>query len=259
MNRVKGDKVGVLNGTIKRDVPIPLYYQLKEIILNEIMSGTLKPGDCLPTENEFMQSYNISRATVRQAMIELVNENYLSRQKGKGTFVSKPKITQKYINRVETYKEQMKKIGINPTTKVEVCEVVKPSLAICKELNISDDTKVIKLVRIRSINEEPILIAETYMPYTLCHFVLEHDMVNESLYQILSEREETKIVKATRTIESALASEKVANMLNIQKGDALQIITTTASNKENSVIEYTVAKYRGDRNVFVVETQVDLQ
>jgi len=254
----KGDLVNILNGIIKRDVPIPLYYQLKEIIVNELISGVLVPGDYLPTENEFMESYHISRATVRQAMGELVNEDYLSRQKGKGTFVSKPKITQKYINRVETYKEQMKKIGVNPTTEVVSCQKINPSSVICKALNISENTEVIQLVRIRSIDGEPIVVAETYMPYSICKFVLEHNMVSESLYQILSENNQTKIVKAIRTIEAVLADKSLAGMLNIQKGDALQMIKTTASNKEDSVIEYTVAKYRGDRNLFVVETQVDL-
>lgn len=250
--------MNILNGTIKRDVPIPLYYQLKEIILNEILTGILIPGDYLPTENEFMESYHISRATVRQAMAELVNENYLSRQKGKGTFVSKPKITQKYINRVETYKEQMKKIGINPTTEVVSCKLIKPSSTICNVLNISENDQVIQLIRIRSIDGEPIVVAETYMPYSVCKVVLDHDMVRESLYHILSENEHTKIVKAIRTIEAVLASESLSKMLAIQKGDALQVIKTTASNKEDIVIEYTIAKYRGDRNLFVVETQVDL-
>ena len=250
--------MAILNGVIKRDIPIPLYYQLKEIILNEITSGKLAPDDCLPTENEFMESYQISRATVRQAMAELVNENYLSRQKGKGTFVSKPKITEQYINRVETYKEQMKKSKASVVTQVVSCDVIHPNVAIGKALNISQKDKVIRLVRLRLVEEEPIVIAETYMPYTLCKFVLEHDIVNESLYQILSEDSSTAITKAKRTIEAVLASESAAKLLNIESGAALQIIKTTASNHEDIIIEYTIAQYRGDRNLFVVETQVEL-
>jgi GntR family transcriptional regulator len=250
--------VNILHGTIKRDVPIPLYYQLKEIILGEIISGNLSAGDYLPTENEFMESYHISRATVRQAMAELVNESYLSRQKGKGTFVSKPKIAEQYINRVETYKEQMNKIGASPTTEVVCCKKAKGSMTVCNALHLPENADVIKLIRIRSIENEPIVIAETYMPYAKCKFVLDHDLVNESLYHILSEVDFTRIVKARRTIESVLASESEAKMLNIHKGDALQIIKTTACNKEDIRIEYTIAKYRGDRNLFVVETQVDL-
>ena len=250
--------MSVLNGTIKRDSPIPLYYQLKEIILNEITSNKLIAEDYLPTENEFMEAYQVSRATVRQAMGELVNENYLKRQKGKGTFVSKPKITQKSINRVISYQEQMKKIGKNATTKVISCEVVTPSVAVCKALNISKEEQVIQLVRIRFVDLEPIVVAKTYMPYPFCSFVLEHNMENESLYEILSTYQQTRIIQAKRTIEAVLASTSEANMLEIERGDALQVIRTTASNAEDTIIEYTIAKYRGDRNLFVVETQIDL-
>jgi GntR family transcriptional regulator len=247
----------LLKGLLKRNIPIPLYYQLKEIVLNEILNGKLEAGDCLPTENEFMSSYQISRATVRQAMTELVNENYLTRQKGKGTFVSKPKITQQYINRVETYKEQMNKIGMNPTTEVIIFQITKANLAIGKELGLAKGAKIIELVRLRLIDAEPIVVAKTYMPYEICAFVLEHNMQEESLYQILAEHSETRITKVKRTIEAVVAGESIAKRLKIMRGDAIQIIRTSAVNSKEQVIEYTIAKYRGDRNLFVVETQVD--
>ncbi|WP_171903737.1 GntR family transcriptional regulator [Cellulosilyticum sp. I15G10I2] len=250
--------MSILNGVIKRESPIPLYYQLKEIILSELTSNRLVSGDYLPTENELMAYYQISRATVRQAMSELVNEGYLSRQKGKGTFVSKPKITQQSINRVETYQEKMRKIGKNAGTKVVYCDIIMPSATICQALSLSKQHKVIRLVRIRLVDEEPIVVAETYMPYNVCSFVLEHDLESESLYAILSENEKTRIVTAKRTIEAVLASESAAKMLEITEGDALQVIKTIALNKENIVIEYTTAKYRGDRNLFIVETQVEV-
>ena len=69
--------MSLLKTSLKKDSPLPLYYQLKEIILNEITEGKLIVGDALPTENEWMNAYKISRATVRQAMSELVNEAYL--------------------------------------------------------------------------------------------------------------------------------------------------------------------------------------
>ena len=250
--------MGVLSATINREIPIPLYYQLKEIILSEITNGSLVPGDYLPTENELMARYQISRATVRQAMTELVNENYLSRQKGKGTFVSKPKISQQYIDKVETYREQIKKMGAQPSTKMLSFEVIGANALIAKALNITKETEVIKLIRIRFVEEEPIVIAETYMPYSLCKFVLDYDMSSQSLYDLLSSDDKTKIVKAKRTIEAELADEEVSRYLEIKNGAPLQVIKTTAFNREEVTIEYTIAKYRGDRNLFVIETKVGI-
>lgn len=246
----------ILHGTLKKDLPIPLYYQLKEVILKAINNGDLKIGDCLPTEIQFMESYNISRSTVRQAILELVSEGYLYRQKGKGTFVSPPKIKQSYINKVETYNEQMKRLGIKPKTKILEFIITSPSSIVCKKLNLDSDSKVIKLVRIRYGDNEPIVIVETYLPYKLGNFVMEHDMAVESLYEVLSNRKNTQVIRATRAIEATVANKKEADTLQVEKGHALQVIKTVGCNKDNIPIEYTIAKYRGDRNTFIIETQV---
>lgn len=73
---------------VERDSPLPLYYQIKALIREQIESGQLKPGDQVPTEDEFCQRYGISRSPVRQAMKELVYEGVLIRRPGTGTFVS---------------------------------------------------------------------------------------------------------------------------------------------------------------------------
>ena len=83
--------------TFDKDVPVPLYYQLKEIIREDIERGRLSPGRSIPSERELVDRYNISRMTVRQAISELVVEGYLYRQRGKGTFVAEPKIKQKLL------------------------------------------------------------------------------------------------------------------------------------------------------------------
>lgn len=78
---------------IDRDVPIPAYYQLKQLIKQQIQQGDLKPGDQIPTEAEFCQRYNLSRTPVRQALQELVFEGLLVRTPGRGTFVARPRGT----------------------------------------------------------------------------------------------------------------------------------------------------------------------
>lgn len=73
---------------IDRDVPIPAYYQLKQLIKAQIEEGDLQPGDRLPTEAELCEQYNLSRTPVRQALKELVFEGLLTRTPGRGTFVA---------------------------------------------------------------------------------------------------------------------------------------------------------------------------
>ena len=82
----------MLNYTLHKDIPVPLYYQLKLQILADIKEGRLHVGDMLPPECELCKEMGISRPTVRQAMGELVAEGHLTRCKGKGTFVSAPSV-----------------------------------------------------------------------------------------------------------------------------------------------------------------------
>lgn len=73
---------------IDKSSPLPIYYQIEEQLKKQIENGELKPNDSLPSEREFAERFEISRMTVRQAINNLVNDGYLYRQKGRGTFVS---------------------------------------------------------------------------------------------------------------------------------------------------------------------------
>ena len=242
---------------IKRDIPIPLYYQLKNIILDHINSGKIKQNDMIPTELEFSLAYNISRTTVRQAIIELVYDGYLYRIKGKGTFVSKPKIEQDFIKQLESYNTEMEKKGLTPRTKLLDISVIETTAEdILNSLNLKQDSKVIKIVRLRYANDEPIVIVETYLPYDLCSFLFEHDLEKDSLYYILSLEPNTKIVRAVRTVEAILAGENESDFLNIAIGAPVQFFSFIAFNNTDVPIEYSKSSYRGDRNKFTVEVKL---
>src|SRR5690349_24938010 len=100
-----------------RGGPLPRYYQLKEIIRERIMAGEWEPGALIPSERELCEQYGISRMTARQSITELVNEGYLYREQGKGTFVAQPKITQS-LTTLTSFTEDMKARAQRPITRV---------------------------------------------------------------------------------------------------------------------------------------------
>ena len=112
---------------INKDVPIPLYYQLKNIIKTDIENGTLKTGDTIPTEMEIMSHYNISRFTVRQAISELVNEGYLLRKTSKGTFVTEPNKKTSFIKSFEPFHQQIQELGKTPHTELPKAYIPSPN------------------------------------------------------------------------------------------------------------------------------------
>jgi GntR family transcriptional regulator len=106
---------------IDKNSPIPVYYQLKEMIKEKITKGTWQVGQCIASERELTEAYGVSRMTVRQALGELVQEGLLVREKGKGTFVCEPKVKQEDMM---SFSDIIKKAGRSLITKVLDFEVI---------------------------------------------------------------------------------------------------------------------------------------
>lgn len=79
---------------------IPLYQQVIDIIKNEINSGAYKAGARIPNEFELAESYKVGRVTVRRAIEELVQQGYLTKRQGKGTFVNAPSLSARFARRM---------------------------------------------------------------------------------------------------------------------------------------------------------------
>ena len=112
--------------------------------------------------------------------------------------------------------------------------------------------KVIYIHRKRSADNEPIVMVKTYLPYKRCDFIMEHDLAKESLYHILAEKDETRIYKIKRLIEAVDANAYDIKNLNISRGKAIHQFNSTGYNMFGEPIEYSQARYRGDRNTFEV-------
>lgn len=237
---------------LDKDIPIPLYFQLKEIVLKQIRDGTYQVEDAIPTEKELSEMYNISRTTVRQAITELVQEGWLYRVKSKGTFVRTPKISQSFIQAIGSFNDQIRALGRNPTTEVLDFKVVNAPESVAEQLNLQQKDQVIYIHRRRFADNEPIVMVKTYLPYEKCSFVLDHDLVKDSLYPVLSTRNETAISKIRRFIEAVEADDYDVANLNVAPGSAIQKFLSIGYNAEDEPIEYSVARYRGDKNRFEI-------
>lgn len=240
---------------INKSVPIPLYFQLKELILSEIKEGTYRSGDLIPTEKDISDAFQISRTTVRQAITELVQEGWLYRVKSKGTFVSQPKISQEYIRKIESFNDQMYRMGVAPTTEVLELKTMKGTEAgdsVIKALELGASDSVIFLYRKRLADGDPIVTSKTYLPLAECEFLLTHNLRTEQLYSILSQKEETRIFRIERIVEAVEAKTEDVKLLEIKRGKPIQYFVSIGYNAYGKPIEYTLSRYRGDRNKFEV-------
>ncbi len=241
------------NKSINKNIPIPLYYQLKTILLEYIKEQHPDMETPIPAEVEISENFGISRPTVRQAINELVVEGYLCRIKAKGTFISKPKINQDFLLVLDSFNKEMLKKGLNPSTKVIDMKTVESDEKVSKALKLQIGSRVIELSRLRFANEEPIVFVTTYLPYALCQSILEKNLEADSLYELLEKECRLVISRAERSLESILAGEFEAVLLQIEKGAPIQYFESVAYLSNGTPVEYSLAKYRGDRNKFTFE------
>lgn len=242
---------------LDKSIPIPLYYQLKSILLEAIERGDYQVDSMIPTEKELSQMFQISRTTVRQAITEMVQEGWLYRIASKGTFVARLKIKQDFIKRLETFNESISRTGRRPSTELLALTVTEMPKSVCANFGLTDPGKYIYLYRRRFADDDPIVTVETYLPYDRCSFIMGHDFGNESLYNVLSLNDKTRICRVIRILEAVGANSHDMKTLNLQRGKPIQLSTTIGYNSTDEPIEYSVARYRGDRNRFEVDLLID--
>lgn len=248
---------------LDKDNPIPLYYQLQNLLIEDMKNNNLKENDMLPNEIELSNMLGISRPTVRQALNNLVSKGYLLRIKGKGTFVTKPKITQEYTQFIESYNQEMKKKGFIPKTKVLEKRVINADEVIAEKLKIRLNAKVTKLKRLRYASHmkkdeiiydinKPVVLTTVYSPYDLFPDLINYDYEVFSLYEVL-EKNGLAVKRAIREIEAKNVDDDLAGILEIDEGAAVHIINSTGFLENGIPIEYTTSIYPGERNKFVVD------
>lgn len=245
--------------SLNKNIPIPLYYQLKAILLEYIKERHTDIETPIPTEAEITEYFKISRPTVRQAINELVVEGYLYRVKAKGTFISKPKIEQNFLLNLDSFNNEMRKKALIPSTKIISTKIIKSDENVSKALKLSIGSQVIQINRLRYANKEPIVFVVTYLPYDKCPSIMAKDLESSSIYEILESDCGLLISSTTRTLESILAGEFEAKLLEIDKGAPIQYFESIVYLSDGSPIEYSLAKYRGDRNKFTFELKRNIR
>ncbi|KHF41672.1 GntR family transcriptional regulator [Halalkalibacter okhensis] len=240
---------------INKDSPLPLYYQVKELLKKEIHINKIKVGEMIPSERELSDMFDISRPTVRQAINDLVNEGVLKRKKGLGTFVSQPKINQRFLENLTSFKDEMEEKGLPNSTKLLDIKDVDCNDHINKIFH-EKYNKFVYIERLRYVKKSPVVIVSTYIPKELAPDLLKEDLTNFSLYEILQKTYHLNIKNAKRIMEAINASSQEAIWLNIEPNAAVMLIKTIAYLDNQMPFEYTIARYRGDFSSFTVNTSI---
>jgi DNA-binding GntR family transcriptional regulator len=145
---------------VSRGDPAPLHYQVRRLLLEEIDRGELAPGQKLAPEREYAARFGISLAPVRQAILGLVEEDYLYRVRGSGTFVREAKVEEK-IAILSSFTESLRARGFEPDIRTVEQRIVEAPIRVRQALGAR---QVLSLCRVAVVDGKPVAVLAAYLP-----------------------------------------------------------------------------------------------
>jgi GntR family transcriptional regulator len=229
---------------------LPLYAQVENVIIDRISDGSLPAGSRLPSEDSLVQEHCVSRTTIRAAIQSLVQRGLVEIRRGKGTFVTHPKITQE-LTELTGFVEDMQRLGRHPTAKVLDQRIVAADQLVARHLALPQGAPVVRIQRVRLADGMPLSFDETYLPKDLGKKVMADNLKTEPIFSLLEERYNTPLVVAEYQLEAVCADATVATALRIGLGSAIFLIERTSYSIGHRPVDYEKLHYRGDQIRFV--------
>ncbi len=232
---------------LDRESPVPLYYQLKEVLQAMIDDGALAPGDPVPSERDICERFSISRMTASKAVSALVDEGVLYREKGRGTFVASPKPTCT-SSCLTGFSDNIRAAGLEARTEILSFAEEEASRTIGEALLLSaQERTVFNILRLRYVEGEPFSLENAWVPR--CRFPsLSRDLLEGcSLYVLMREHFAMKLSHARQTIEPVLCSDFEAAQLDLEPATPVLLFRRVAYAEPETPVEYSKCVYRGKR------------
>ena len=197
-----------------------LYAKVEEALATEIAQGEYRPGDQLPTEDALLERFQVSRITVRRAIQNLVRRDLLEIRRGLGTFVLSPRIEAE-LTKLTGFVEDMRAMGRKATARVVSHGVVAASARVAERLQLTKGIKVMQIKRVRLADDTPISFDETYLPLGLGKQIVRNDLRRRPIFTLLEEEYGVPLVEADYELEAVIASETVADALQVRVGSPI--------------------------------------
>jgi GntR family transcriptional regulator len=238
--------------TIDRGSPVPFYFQLAELFEKEIVSGRWAPGARVGSESELCARYGLSRTTIRQALSRLEQEGLVSREKGRGTFVSDSRPRSWMIQSTEGFfGDELLRAGRSVASRIlRLAHTQLPRWAV-DVLGLPDGSKGVVLERVRSVDGLVALYVVNCMPGFAADAVTDLD-AGQSLYAQLAAQGIT-IAGGRRSLEAISAGPKLAELLEVNAADSLAYIESVTWDEDNRPVDCYHAWLRTDRMRLEIE------
>lgn len=228
--------------------PIPLHVQLKEILKNEILQGSFT--ERIPSERELMDTYSVSRTTVREAISALVREGVLEKIHGKGTFVCFRPV-EEWLGQLSSYTETIESMGMKPGIKLLSHGASYSPKNMSLKLGV-ENFYVIE--RLRFANDIPVAIERHYYPLEIGLKLVEYDLNTAILYDVLELSMGVTLWEAEQFITSGPPAKEDARHLEIPQTSCVLLTERLTKDPDGNAIECLRGVFRSDMYAFRIKT-----
>jgi GntR family transcriptional regulator len=231
---------------LDREAAVPLYHQIFLQLRDEILSGQRAYGTLVATEQELSRNYSVSRITARRALDELAQHHFVARKRRVGTTVIFRPPAKPIEANIDQAVDSLLELG--RVTKVKVLtvgkETVTPSIA--EALQIKPGSQVVRAVRVRFLDGEPLGYVVSYVPVELSHAVTRAALAEMPILAVIR-KAGYRLGKATQIIAAMLADPVMSATLKVEPRAAILRISRTVCDHAGKPILVTLAHYRSDR------------
>ncbi len=230
----------------------PLYIELADRLRHDIESGAYAPGDRMPSEPTLCRVTGHSRSTVRKALQLLVDQGYVTKSQGKGTFVSElpqrvaaaSKLTPTFLS----FTDNVRQMGGTPVTRAIDLRTVPPTVGLAEFFGVTESDELFEVTRLRSVDGEPVMLETIWLP--LAYADLTGQELDGSLYQALKERYGKEAATGTKSIGICYANNREAFQLGVDRGSPLMLIEDHVFDQNDAPLHVSKQVMRGDKQQY---------
>ncbi len=233
----------------------PLHVIIAGRAEDRIRSGAWPAGTRLPPERELCELLDVSRTSLRTALAELEERGLITRHQGRGTFVTRPRLDADASGFFST-SDAMRSRRIVVTTRVIEATVVDASGHQRDEFEGLADPRLLRLVRVRLADGEPLVIEKSWLPLGRLAGLEGADFEHRSLYEILREDHGCFVERAAETLEPIIVTASEAALLEVPRGSPALLFRRITRDRADCVVEIAEGTLRGDRSRVLIQRRV---
>lgn len=226
---------------------VPLYRQIKEILRKEISGSEADAGKPM-TEAQLLDRFKVSRAPIRQALSELVDEGYVYRKQGKGTFpVPGRRIDRPATARPGTLYHHLTEQGLRTTTTVEDIERVIPPPHVQRRLELGPEEKLLHFERLICVEDSPVAHSRIYLRVPAEFNPTKEDLESgTSAFELLERDFGITLIQSDNEAWATAATAATSSKLGVTEGSPVLAIETVFITKGGVPAGFRVAMHRSD-------------